>query len=196
MQERLCLLGWRRFSGTLGATTFTVNFHKSRGCKNKAAGGFTLVEAIIGISLLGISIASTVGALTKFNAFASNSRNATGAYTALMNQIDLIQSMSPFNPQKMCDRADCDNIIHTQIPKDYCTNPPAYDLTLGTHTYNNIPVYQDPNNGVIVTGTMTVVVTDISATVANTFRFQATITYTYLNRNYSLSMSTIRASDI
>jgi type II secretory pathway pseudopilin PulG len=174
-----------------------VNFYNSQAHKKgKRIGGFTLVEAIIGISVLGLGIASTVGALTKFNALASTSRNGTGAYTALMNQVDLIQSLSPFNPQKMNDRADCDNIIHTQIPRDYCNTPPTYDLTVGTHTYNNIPVYQDPNSGVIVTGTMTVVVTDISATIANTYRFQITINYTYLTRNYSLSMSTIRTSDI
>lgn len=174
-----------------------MNFHNSQACKkSRGIGGFTLIEAIVGISVLGLGIASTVGALTKFNSFASTSRNATGAYTALINQVDLIQSMSPFNPQKTNDRADCDNIIHAQVPKDYCNNPPTYDLTVGTHTYNNIPVYQDPNSGVIVTGTMTVVVTDISATIANTYRFQITIAYTYLSRNYSLSMSTIRTSDI
>jgi type II secretory pathway pseudopilin PulG len=174
-----------------------VNFYNSQAHKKgKRIGGFTLVEAIIGISVLGLGIASTVGALTKFNALASTSRNGTGAYTALVNQVDLIQSLSPFNPQKMNDRADCDNIIHTQVPRDYCNTPATYDLTVGTHTYNNIPVYQDPNSGVIVTGTMTVVVTDISATIANTYRFQITINYTYLTRNYSLSMSTIRTSDI
>jgi type II secretory pathway pseudopilin PulG len=174
-----------------------VNFYNSQAHKKGSRiGGFTLVEAVIGISVLGLGIASTVGALTKFNALASTSRNGTGAYTALINQVDLIQSMSPFNPQKMNDRADCDNIIHAQIPKDYCNTPATYDLTVGTHTYNNIPVYQDPNSGVIVTGTMTVVVTDISATIANTYRFQVTINYTYLSRNYSLSTSTIRTSDI
>ena len=161
------------------------------------------MEAIIGISVLGLGIASTVGALTKFNSFASSSRNATGAYTALINQVDLIQSMSPFNPQKMNDHEDCDHIIHSQIPKDFCNNPPTYDLTVtgagAPHTYNNIPVYQDPNSGVIVSGTMTVAVDDITTLPVlpvNTFRFKITITYTYLNRQYSLSMSTIRASDI
>jgi type II secretory pathway pseudopilin PulG len=61
---------------------------------------FTLVEAMVAISVLGIGVASAVGALTKFNSIASISRNATGAYAAVMNQIDLIQSDAPFNPQK------------------------------------------------------------------------------------------------
>jgi prepilin-type N-terminal cleavage/methylation domain-containing protein len=177
-----------------------VNFHKSHGRKTDGAAGFTLVEVIVAISVLGIGIASTVGALTKFNSIASMSRNATGAYSAVMNQIDSIQSMSPFNPQKSNNNPDCDGTVHTQIPKDYvsvCASSPAtYDMTVGTHTYNNMPVYQDPTSGVIVVGTMTVTVTDISATIPNTYQFLVTITYTYLSRNYSFSMSTLRTSDI
>jgi len=184
----------------LSASILNVNFHKSQARKREGTAGFTMVEVIVAISVLGIGIASTVGALTKFNAIASMSRNATGAYSAVMNQIDLIQSMSPFNPQKMNNNPDCDTVVHAQIPKDYVSvcagNPPTYDMTVGTHTYNNVPVYQDPTSGVIVVGTMTVTVTDISATIPNTYQFLVAITYTYLTRNYSFSMSTLRTSDI
>jgi len=55
---------------------------------------------MVAISVLAIGVASAVGALTKFNSIASISRNATGAYAAVMNQIDLIQSDAPFNPGK------------------------------------------------------------------------------------------------
>jgi type II secretory pathway pseudopilin PulG len=153
------------------------------------AAGFTLAEAIVGIAVIGLGAACAVGALTKFNALASTARNATGAYTAVMNQIDLIQSDSPFNPQKT-------NLDGTpQIPPE---------LQLGTQTQNNVAVYQDPKTGVIVTGTMTTTVTDISSTYTNgsvtfpltMYKAVVTITYTYLNRNYSFSMSTIRTSDI
>lgn len=151
--------------------------------------GFTLLEALVGIALIGIGVSCTVGGLTKLNAIAASARNATGAYTAVMNQVDLIQSDGPFNPQKT-------NTDGTpQIPPE---------LQLGTHTQNNVSVYQDPKTGVIVAGTMTTVVTDISSTYtsgATTFALTAyqaviTVTYTFLNRNYSYSMSTIRTSDI
>ncbi len=151
--------------------------------------GFTLVEGIIGVTVLGIGVALTVGALTKFNAIAGSARNASGAYTAVMNQIDLIQSDGPFNPQKK-------NTDGTpQIPPE---------LTIGTQTQTNIPVYQDPNTGVIVAGTMTTTVSDVSSTYTSgsttfpltMYKAVVTITYTYLNRNYSFSMSTVRASDI
>ena len=68
--------------------------------KGSSNGGFTLVESLTGLAVLGIGVALTVGALTKFNAIAGSARNASGAYTAVMNQIDLIQSDGPFNPQK------------------------------------------------------------------------------------------------
>ena len=156
--------------------------------KARAAAAFSLVETMVSLSVLGIGIASTVGALTKFNSNASITRNATGAYTAVMNQIDLIQSDAPFNPQKTNPEGTA------QIPAE---------LQLGTQTKNNVPVYEDPNTGVVVSGTMTTTVSDISSTYTQGSRtfpltmYQAvvTITYTYLNRNYSFSMSTIRTSD-
>jgi len=157
--------------------------------KARATAAFTLVEAMVAISVLGIGVASAVGALTKFNSIASISRNATGAYAAVMNQIDLIQSDAPFNPGK-------------KNPDGTAQIPP--ELQLGTQTQNNVPVYQDPNTGVVVSGTMTTTVSNISSTYtqgSQTFpvtMYQAvvTVTYTYLSRNYSFSMSTIRASDI
>jgi prepilin-type N-terminal cleavage/methylation domain-containing protein len=150
---------------------------------------FTMVEVVVGIAVISVGAACVVGALTRFNSLASTARNATGAYTAIMNQIDLIQSDSPFNPQKTNPDGSA------QIPPE---------LQLGTHTQNNVSVYQDPKTGVIVSGTMTTSVTDISSTYSNgsvtfpltMYKIVVTLTYTYLNRNYSFSMSTIRTSDI
>jgi prepilin-type N-terminal cleavage/methylation domain-containing protein len=154
-----------------------------------ACHAFTMIEAVVAVTILGIGVSATVGGLTKLNSMASMARNATGAYTSVMNQIDLIQSDSPFNPQKT-------------NPDGTAQIPP--ELQLGTHTQNNIPIYKDPNTGVIVVGTMTTTVTDLSSTYTNgsaTFaltKYQAVVvvTYTYLNRNYSFGMSTVRTSDI
>ena len=172
----------------------------------RQAAGFTLIEAVVAIAVLAIGVASTIGALTKFNAIAATSRNATGAYTVVMNQIDLFQSMSPFNPQK------------SQIPQDTANSPATYDMTVGTHTIgykdsstgvmsNQWPVYQykDPATGttVVVKGTLTIQVIDIStSSLPNTYQAVVTINYDYLNHTqangtpYTFSMSTIRTSDI
>ncbi len=171
--------------------------------------GFTMAETIIAIAVLGIGVASTIGALTKINSIAAISRNSTGAYTILSNQVDLFQSMSPFNPQKTNQNADpCSGATGTiQIPKDNCHGSyPLYDMTVGTHNLSvngtdfQVPVYEyrDASNSVVlvVNGTLTVTVTDLSGSLPNTYQAVFTLTYTYLNRNYSYSMSTIRTSDI
>ena len=158
------------------------------GRTHKAA-ALTLIETVVGISVISLGTACAVGALTRFNSLASTARNATGAYTAVMNQIDLIQSDSPFNPQKT-------------NPDGTAQIPP--ELQIGTHTQNNVSIYQDPKTGVIVSGTMTTTVTDISSTYSNgsvtfpltMYKAVVTVNYTYMNRNYSYSMSTIRTSDI
>src|SRR6266403_301605 len=162
------------------ATFIVITRMKSRAIAGQR--GFTIVEAAVGVTILGIGVACTVGALTKFNSIASMSRNATGAYTAVMNRIDLIQSDSPFNPQKTNPDGSA------QIPPE---------LKIGTQTQNNVSVYQDPNTGVIVSGTMTTTVFDVSSTYnsgsitfpVTMYKAVVTISYTYLNRNYSFSMS-------
>ena len=189
----------------------SVIFHKHqtqehwRGSRD----GFTLVEAVVALAVLGIGVASTIGALTKFNTFAGTSRNATGAYTVVMNHVDLFQSMSPFNPQKTNDDGT------PQIPKfiEASNNPQnlaSYDMTIGTRTIgykdpttgavsNKWPVYQykDPNTGtvVVVTGTMAITVSAVPS-LPNTYLGVVSLTYTYLNRTYTFSLSTIRTSDI
>jgi len=155
------------------------------------ASGFTLVEAVVSITLIGIGVASTLGALTKFNSIADMSRNGTGACAAVMNQIDLIQSNGPFNPQKT------NNDGTVQIPPEL-----VLDSTRGGPQTKNVVVYQykdlSNNNIVIVPGTLTTSVTDLNPGTTTTYLYKAvvTVTYTYLNRSYSFSMSTIRTSDI
>src|ERR1017187_3070044 len=111
------------------ATPTNVVFHKYY---IRQAAAFTLIEALVAIAVLAIGVVTTIGALTKINAMAATGRNTTGAYAVLMNQVDLFQSMSPFNPQKPNAAADCDGNIHNQIPKNWATicagNPPLYDM--------------------------------------------------------------------
>jgi hypothetical protein len=119
------------------------------------------------------------------NEMAANARNMTGANTEVQNQIDLILSDGPFNPQK----TNPDGTV--QIPPE---------LRLGTQTTNNVPVYREPQNGTIVPGTMTTTVTDVSFIYGTfqiwTFRATVTCTWTFRNKSYSYTMSTMRTSDI
>jgi prepilin-type N-terminal cleavage/methylation domain-containing protein len=143
---------------------------------------FTLVEVMVAMSVIGIGIATTVTALTNLNSLASISRDYTGAYSAAMYQIDKILSDAPFHPN----------------PKDPTYNIPAV-LTLGSTLETNIPIYQDPNGGTVVSGTRTTTVTDVSTTYSSVplTMYQATvkIDYTYRSRPYTFSMSTLRVAD-
>jgi type II secretory pathway pseudopilin PulG len=258
-----------------------VFYKRHTGAGRFTAGGFTLVEAVVAISLIGVGVAATLGSLTKFNSIAATSRNSTGASALIMNQIDLFQSISPFNPQPS----------KNQIPKDINTLPPlqpTYDMTVGTHLIgyrdsansqvfdycqpglppdqqDTWPVYREParwkyanaaartgasgfvasdtgqlafqsdtqtfwrlqttaptwtqdlTGGIIVKGTMTCTVTDISTvSMPNTYKAVFTLGYQYIGRGpiwnptyqpctsrgpvgrweYQLSMSVIRTSDI
>ena len=157
--------------------------------------GFTFVEALIAISLISIGVTTSLTALLKINSIACMGRNATGAQTFAQNEIDKFLSYSPFNPQKtnISDGAP-------QVPKDPNSSPPSYDLTLGTHIYNNVPIYEDPDNGVVVTGTITTVISDVSQSY-NGFTIPmygavVTVSYNYLNRSYTATATTVRVSDI
>ncbi len=146
---------------------------------------FTLTEAAIAICLIAITMTALLMTMSRLNESASIARNSTGAAAALQNQIDLILSDGPFNPQKTNEDGT------PQIPPE---------LVIGTHVATNVPIYREPTTGIVVSGTLTTTIVDMS-TVLNgitmpTYRADVTVTYNYRSRNYSLTRSTLRACDI
>ena len=176
-----------------------MNCHNCHRVLPHRSGGFTLVEAVVAVGVIGVAFTSCLGALALMNSIASISRNYTGAYVALEKRIDWALTASPFNPQS------------NQFPVDG-----SVQLAPGTYTETNIPVYNeaqagfDPISGLLqlltnpstpntqFTGTMTTTVTDISPTPnapPYIYRINVTIKYKYRNRDYSVSMDTLRTSD-
>ncbi len=151
----------------------------------RTVAAFTLTEAVVAIALIAITITAFTMTMSSLNQSASITRNTTGASTALQNQIDLILSDGPFNPQK----TNSDGT--PQIPPE---------LTLGTHTLNNVPIYREPTTGIVVSGTLTTTVTDMSAVLNGItmpiYRADVRVTYIYRSKSYSFTRSTLRASDI
>ncbi|HEY3661528.1 MAG TPA: hypothetical protein VGL24_00065 [Chthoniobacterales bacterium] len=147
--------------------------------------GFTLTEAAIAICLIAISMTAVMMTMSRLNESASVARNSTGAAAAVQNQIDLILSDGPFNPQKTNEDGT------PQIPPE---------LVIGTHVTTNVPIYREPTTGIVVSGTMTTTVVDMSTVLAGItmpiYRADVSVTYNYRSRNYTLSRSTLRASDI
>jgi type II secretory pathway pseudopilin PulG len=157
----------------------------SYGKQLSSSEAFTLAEAIVALSIIAIGISAMVSSMGQMNQEASVSRNATGADAALQNQIDLLLSDGPFNPQKLGSNGQ------PQIPPE---------LVVGTHTTNNVPIYREPNTGIIVSGTLTTTVVDISQNYLGLmmymYRATVSISYNYRGHTYSKSRTTIRSSDI
>lgn len=162
-----------------------VMFHKHHTCR---LAGFTMVEVIIAIALIGIGITSTVAALTKLNAFASTSRNSTGAYAVVMNQIDRIQAASSV-PQ------DAPNGILVRADATQPALPTNGSQILTKASHPDLLKIQELSGGTIVAETLTTAVAPITISGVITYRITATVAYKFQGRNYSFSMSTVRASD-
>lgn len=141
---------------------------------------FTLTEILVALAMIGLMASSALWALVLINSNAAVERLYTGAMTAAQSQIDLILSDTPFDPQL------------NQFPALGELNP-------GTQT-QTVPIYTDPVSGnVVVSGTMTTTITDpglqINGNSLNTYQATVTVTYSYRNRNYTVTMCTLRASD-
>ena len=151
---------------------------------------FTLVEAMVAIGMFGIYAAVAVTALLRMNNNAALSRLRTGASTVAQGQIDLILSDAPFNPK------------YNQIPPE---------LTIGTTNTGSaaaptLAVYTDPSSGISVYGWMSSVIADTGSTLsaasnnagAVLYVYSATVTvhYKFRGKDYSVTMNTLRASDL
>jgi type II secretory pathway pseudopilin PulG len=147
--------------------------------------GFTLTEAVVALSIATAALGSFVTGMTKLNEQACISRNSTGASAVLQNQVDLLLSDGPFNPQKTNEDGS------VQIPPE---------LVVGNHVTNNVAIYREQATGLIVIGTMNSAVTDVSQTLSGAklwlYRANITLTYMYRGKTYTSSRSVTRTSDI
>ena len=169
-------------------------FHKN----GKSACGLTIVEAVVAITLLGIGITTAITAMTRFNVFASSSRNMTGAYTSVMTQIDAIESAAPFDPLHLAEDGSSDPQIPAVLVLD--SDRGGNPLSESVRVY----LYKDPKKDpsdptsdiVVVNGTRTTSVVDVSTVFNSTTvpirRATVTVSYNYLGKSYSYSMSTVR----
>ena len=158
----------------------------SKARKKGRATGFTLVEVLIATALLGLLAGGALWALIQANNYASIARLYTGAETAAQNQIDVILTEGPFNPQ----------YSPPQIP--VC-------LTLGTSAPQPVTIYTEPSgvNGQThaVTGQMVTTVAKINVTAKSTLPldlYSATVvvTYTYRSKIYRVQLNAMRAADV
>lgn len=145
--------------------------------------GFTLVEVLVAVAVLGLVAGGSIWALSLSNRYASVARLYTGAETVAQNQIDRIMTDSPFNPQL------------GQIPAV---------LTLGTSSPQTVTIYSEPSgvNGLThtIVGQMVTTVTNTNVITQsqslNLYSATVVVTYSYRNRNYRVQLNAMRASDV
>jgi prepilin-type N-terminal cleavage/methylation domain-containing protein len=157
-----------------------------------AVRGFTLVEIVIALAVLGTMTAGAYIGFNAINAYAVSSRLYTEAQSVAQNQIDLVLSKEPFDPTSI----DPVTLQPNKIPAI---------LAIGTTVTPNVFIYEDPVTGkVIVTGTMTTTVSDPNfqmtftpgtTTNLNVRRVNVRVEYTFRNTNYVVSMDTMRTGD-
>jgi prepilin-type N-terminal cleavage/methylation domain-containing protein len=143
-----------------------------------AVSGFTLVEIMSVVAILGLVSTGIISVLLQMNTYATVARLKTLAAVVALNQIELVSTDAPFSPPDQ------------QIP---------VELTLGNQM-SSILVYDDPNSDGVVNGTMTTTVDDPNywqnGYNLHLRRVTVTVTYQFRNRNYTVRMHTIRTSDV
>ena len=147
----------------------------------RGTAGFTLVEVLIAGTLLAVLISGSVTALTQLNRWATAARLRTIAMAVAQQRIDLIET-TPWQ------------VVGTR---------PAL-LTAGSVTENNVPLNNDDYNAATslvspyttldsqVMSTRTTVISDLTA---RTLRATVTVTFTYRNRPFTITLNTLRATD-
>ena len=145
---------------------------------------FTLVEVLVAVALLGLLAGSAIWTLTQTNSYAALSRLRTGAEIAAQNQIDLLLSDGPFNPQS------------GEVPPSLTLSPPSQVET-------DIVIYSEPagadGNTHVITGTRTTTVTKVApigGVELNLYSATVVVTYTYRNKPYRVQLNAMRASDV
>jgi prepilin-type N-terminal cleavage/methylation domain-containing protein len=161
-------------------------------------GGFTLVEIVIALAVLGVMAAGCYIGFNAINEYSVSSRLYTEAQTVCQNQIDLILSKEPFDVTSVDPVTSQKNKIPEVLKLNSERTPN------GPLVQDNVFIYQDPVSGkVIVTGSMTTTVSDIvstmtfAGTTANLNIRTATVEvkYRFRNRDYTVAMDTIRTAD-
>ena len=146
--------------------------------------GFTLVEVLVATSLLGLLAGSALWALSQANNYASVTRLYTGAETAAQNQIDLVLTDGPFNPQT------------GEVPPE---------LQLGTSAAQTVTIYTEPGGvsglthditGQLTTTVAKCVVPLVSGADLNLYSATVVVTYTFRGRPYRVQLNAMRASDV
>jgi prepilin-type N-terminal cleavage/methylation domain-containing protein len=210
------------------------NRHRCTRRRFRFGGGFTLIEIVIALAVLGVMAAGCYIGFNAINTYAVTSRLYTEAQTAAQNQIDLILSKEPFDvttayvsgsfnpalgkiPVEVMTTAELDALASggvtfptaapgatPAVTSSYYPYYPYFRAGGGQPISKQAFIYQDPVSGkVVVTGTLVTTITDTASTMTfgsvtanlNIRRATATVSYNFRNKDYLVTMDTLRTAD-
>ena len=191
---------------------FCLSPNRKQLTRRAAIGGFTLVDVVAGMAILGLVSGSIIYGLNQLNHFSMVNRLYTAAQTLAQNQIDLVLTMGPYDPAagkyplpSNCGTASATNtILRTDAP--YYSDPTATSTCPISLTETKVTLYRDPMNptsDAAVAATIKTTITDTGMTVPvngtptslDLRRATVRVDYTFRNRPYSVVMETMRTSD-
>jgi prepilin-type N-terminal cleavage/methylation domain-containing protein len=175
--------------------------------------GFTLVEIVISLAVIGTLAGSCFIGFNAINAYSVASRLYSEAQAAAQNQIDLVLAREPFDvmvsPKKVplelmtaAELAALNPALGTSTPATSNAYYPYYQKNglLARDAF----IYTDPNTGqILVKGTVTMNITDLGSSMTlegittdlNVRRATVTVSYKFRNTDYTVSMDTMRTAD-
>jgi prepilin-type N-terminal cleavage/methylation domain-containing protein len=156
--------------------------------------GFTIVEVMAGVSVIGLVVSVTFFGLMQLNNYASVNRLYTAAQTLAQNQIDLILTKAPYDPAS--NSYPTPNVLQTG---GYYSDPTTPNTLYASA--QPVTIFKDPTtNNQIVTGTIRTDVTtpaiSVGGTNLNIRQATVTVQYTYRSKTYTVKMDTMRAPDV
>lgn len=145
----------------------------------RAEQAFTLTEILITSGIILLMGATAMYALTLTNSRAISTRVRAAAQSVVQNQIDQILTRGPYVPTNV---------------------PPDIPAVLTSSTTKNVPVFVDPETGIlVVSGTLTTTIEDSGATVKGeplyVLKAAVTLNYTLAGKAQTVTMNTLRAPD-
>jgi type II secretory pathway pseudopilin PulG len=147
--------------------------------KRRATAGFSLVDILASILVVGICVGSAIASMASINRLAEVNRSLN--YAVALCQERIAQTVaSPFSPP-------------TIVPSFFGTTWPIPGTETVTST-ETVQLYTDVNGSSAVTGTRTTLVSLASAPL-NLIRVTARINYTYRGKDYVCETFTLRTPD-
>lgn len=177
-------------------------------------GGFTLIEIVIALAVLGTMASGCFIGFNAINTYAVGSRLYSEAQATTQHHIDIVLSKAPFDvmvvPKKIPLELMTAGELAALNPALATSPPPSSNVYYPYYRDSNgrlakqAFIYRNPaTNEILVTGTLASTVTELgdamtlegTTTQLNTRKVTAQVTYKFRNTDYVVAMDTLRTAD-